>query len=360
MAGDHVGHVRRHDMDGRHGKDCRRGLGGHDLRSRRNHRPPEHNRRRHHPRHRILRHQTGERTEPDGRDARGHRTVGPPPPRPVGHRDHTGRVPHDGSDDRPTAPDGMERQPRRGRVRGRPARPRPAPGQPHAERGRARAAPLRVLPGGQRLRPHGLLLASKPAGTVRRDDIQTPAIRRPEYAGHDHQPQRGHEGILPRQDHERRRTAHPKPRLPGRIPVLARTRRRTRRPRHDRPRHAQRTAQTGTGAEAAAEPERRPARPGLGRVHRPGRHLDPPGPPRLTDASTPPAGADRTVRRSRGRDAGTAGTGARDHGHETGLAERVGGEQARAHLYIACEGRTRLAEDDRRTPPAAPSSTDRT
>ena len=73
--------------------------------------------------------------------------------------------------------------------------------------------------------------------------------------------------------------------------------------------------------------------------------------PRLTDASTPPAGAARTVRRSRGRDAGTAGTGARDHGHETGLAERVGGEQARAHLYIAREGRTRLAEDDRRTPP---------
>lgn len=49
---------------------------------------------------------------------------------------------------RPAAPYGMERQPRRRRVRGGTARPRPAPGQPHAERGRARAAPLRVLPGG--------------------------------------------------------------------------------------------------------------------------------------------------------------------------------------------------------------------
>ena len=31
------------------------------------------------PRHRILRHQTGGRAEPDGRDARGHRTMEPPP-----------------------------------------------------------------------------------------------------------------------------------------------------------------------------------------------------------------------------------------------------------------------------------------
>ena len=289
MAGDHVGLVRRHDMDGWHGKDGRRGLGGHDLRSWRHHRSPEHDRRRHHPRHRILRHPTGGRAEPDGRDARGHRTVEPPSSRPVGHRGRAGPVPHDGSDDGPAAPDGMERQSRRGRVRGGPPRPRPAPSQPHAERGRARAAPLRVLPGGQRIRPHGLLLAPKPAGTVRRDDLQAPAIRRPEHADHDHQPQRRHEGILPSEKHERRRTAHPKPRLPGRIPALARTGRRIRRPGHDRPRHAQRTAQTGTGAEAAAEPERRTARPGLGRVHRPGRHLDPPGPPRLTDASAPPS-----------------------------------------------------------------------
>ena len=218
MAGVHVGLVRRHDMDGRHGKDCRRGLGGHDLRSWRHHRSPEHNRRRHHPRHRILRPQTVGRAESDGRDARGHRTVEPPPSRPVGHRGHAGPVPHDGSDDGTASPDGMERQPRRGRVRGRPARPRPAPGQSHAERGRARAAPLRVLPGGQRIRPHGLLLASKPAGTVRRDELQTPAIRRPEHAGHHHQPQRGHERVLPRQNHERRRASHPKPHLPGDAP----------------------------------------------------------------------------------------------------------------------------------------------
>ena len=294
MAGDHVGLVRRHDLDGRHGEDGRRGLGGHDLRSRRHHRAPEHNRRRHHPRHRILRHQTGGRAEPDGRDARGHRTMEPPSSRPVGHRDHAGPVPYDGSDDGKASPDGMERQPRRSRVRGGPARPRPAPGQPHAERGRARAAPLRVLPGGQRVRPHGLLLASEPAGTVRRDEFQAPAIRRPEHAGHDHQPQRGHERVLPRQNHERRRTAHPKPHLPGRIPALARTGRRTSRPGHDRPRHAQRTAQTGTGTEAAADPERRTARPGLGRVHRPGRHLNPPGPTHLADASAPPAGAAST------------------------------------------------------------------
>ena len=145
MAGDHVGLVRRHDMDGWHGKDGRRGLGGHDLRSWRHHRSPEHDRRRHHPRHRILRHPTGGRAEPDGRDARGHRTVEPPSSRPVGHRGRAGPVPHDGSDDGPAAPDGMERQSRRGRVRGGPPRPRPAPSQPHAERGRARAAPLRVL-----------------------------------------------------------------------------------------------------------------------------------------------------------------------------------------------------------------------
>ena len=68
----------------------------------------------------------------------------------------------------------------------------------------------------------------------------------------------------------------------------------------------------------------------------------------ISPTPAPPAGAARTdtdptdvtpERRPDGR------------GDETGLAERVGGEQARAHLYIACEGRTRLAEDDRRTPP---------
>ena len=124
MAGDHVGLVRRHDLDGRHGEDGRRGLGGHDLRPRRHHRAPEHDRRRHHPRHRILRHQTGGRAEPDGRDARGHRTMEPPSSRPVGHRDHAGPVPYDGSDDGKASSDGMERQPRRSRVRGGPARPR--------------------------------------------------------------------------------------------------------------------------------------------------------------------------------------------------------------------------------------------
>lgn len=63
MAGDHVGLVRRHDMDGRHCKDGRRGLGGHDLRSRRHHRAPEHNRRRRDLRHEP-RPQTGGRAEP--------------------------------------------------------------------------------------------------------------------------------------------------------------------------------------------------------------------------------------------------------------------------------------------------------
>ena len=120
------------------------------------------------------------------------------------------------------------------------------------------------------------------------------------------------------------------------------------RPRHDRPRHAQRTAQTGTGAEAAAEPERRSTRPGLGRVHRPGRHSHPPGPTHLADARAPPAGAAGAGHRPRRRDTDAGPDG---RGDEAGLAERVGGEQARAHLYIAREGRTRLAEDDRRTPP---------
>ncbi|MFR2313458.1 MAG: hypothetical protein ACLS6O_00185 [Bifidobacterium sp.] len=66
------------------------------------------------------------------------------------------------------------------------------------------------------------------------------------------------------------------------------------------------------------------------------------------DAGAPPAGTTSAGHRPRRRDTDTGSDGRDD---KTGLAERVGGEQARTHLYIAREGRTRLAEDDRRTPP---------
>ena len=94
-----------------------------------------------------------------------------------------------------------------------------------------------------------------------RDELQTPAIRRPEHAGHHHQPQRGHERVLPaktmsdgelltqsrvyRDEYQHWREQDGGPVAQG---MTGRD-------------HAQRTAQTGTGAEAAAESERRSTPP---------------------------------------------------------------------------------------------------